>query len=156
MTAKYDINDLSTVEIKQLISKLKHPTNVISFNDMFQKISNSFSKKTNDILTLDEFVLDVGDDILYILHFRRSRFEDRYTIHLRFKENSFHLIRIDIGSGHRNPDNTKLNEDHIHFYVDSNNPSTDWAMPLSSGNFPNVQNFVDAFKTFLIYTNIKS
>lgn len=54
-----------------------------------------------------------GDNsqVEYVFHAYRGRIENKYSLHLRFKENNIHLVRLCInGSRHHNSDGTILNE----------------------------------------------
>lgn len=111
---RYDINNLQDNEINILLDALKNPKRIISFNKMYSDISTALFLSPMDE---DQEIVDNENGIKYIFHIRRSRFEERYSIHLRFKRNSMHLLRLDIGTGHENPDGTRINEDHIHILL---------------------------------------
>lgn len=148
---RYDINNLQDDEINILLDALKKPKRIISFNKMYSDISTALFLGPMDE---DQEIVDNENGIKYIFHIRRSRFEERYSIHLRFKRNSMHLLRLDIGTGHENPDGTRINEDHIHIYVSSQKHAKYYGTALKLSDFPNVHTFVEALDSFLLYTNI--
>jgi hypothetical protein len=131
---------------------LKHPTAIKSFSDWYQDISTSFflGKVKYD----NQRIIGTIDKIQYILHVHVGKFENRFSIHLRFTENNIHLLRLDVGTGHTNPDGVHIDEDHIHVYVSSEKHAKFFATPLSKSDFPNLKNIADALDAFLNYTNI--
>ncbi|USS88509.1 hypothetical protein M3M39_03275 [Fructilactobacillus hinvesii] len=66
----------------------------------------------------DTPVTDDKNGIEYKLHRYRNVFdENRFSLHIRFKNTNDMLIRIDIHNGtHINPDGTKIGENHMHTY----------------------------------------
>lgn len=138
-------------DIDKLISSLKSPSKLFALNDISQEVS-----KLVGTVNAEEIVIGIVDDIEYKFVINRgSRDINRYSLHLRFKENNIHLIRVDIGSGHRYPDGTRINEPHIHFISDPNNHTNRKVIKLTDSNFPNVNTIVEAFEAFVCYTNIK-
>ena len=148
-----DINNLSDAEVQQLIHRLKHPKNIVSFNETYQKISSLFGR-----IDIEELIIDDGD-IEYILSAYQGRLEVKsFSIHLRFKENHEHLIRVDVNprNRHMNPDGTVVTESHLHFYNNQFSKKDAVAIPLKDSTFPNISTIVDAFAEFINYTNIKN
>ncbi len=132
---------------------LKHPSTIKSFDQWYQDVSSSlFLGQTNYD---NQRVIGDVDKIRYILHIRVGKFENRYSIHLRFIENNMHLLRLDVGTGHSNPDGTHISGDHIHIYVSSEKHAKFFATPLEKSDFPNLNNLADALDAFLDYTNVK-
>lgn len=103
----------------------------------------------------DTLVLGIVENIEYKLHRYRHRLEkNRFSIHLRFKETNDQLLRIDINNGsHRNPDGTKISQNHIHLYTDSAYNKDAFAYPLPT-EFTDLESIFEALEQFLIYTNI--
>lgn len=132
---------------------LKHPTSTKSFAEWYQDISTSLFLGAAHYD--DQRIIGDVDKIRYILHVRVGKFENRYSIHLRFKENNMHLLRLDVGTGHTNPDGVHINQDHVHIYVSSEKYAKFFATPLNKSDFPNLNNLADALDAFLDYTNIK-
>lgn len=135
-----------------LINRLKEPKNRLSYNQIQHHLSSLFGT-----IEINEAVID-DDDIEYILRIYRGRVKaTRFSIHLRFKDNHQHLVRIDIDpSGrHQNPDGTIITSDHIHIYSNQFDKRDAIAVPLAQANFPNIQTIVDAFYEFENYTNIR-
>ena len=147
-----DLDNLNNQEVQILINRLKEPKNRLSYDKIHHQLSSLFGT-----IDIDEAVID-DDDIEYILHIYRGRIKStRFSIHLRFKDNHQHLVRIDIDpSGrHQNPDGTIVTSDHIHIYSNQFDKRDIIAIPLEQANFPNVQTIVDAFREFENYTNIR-
>jgi hypothetical protein len=151
--SNFDLDNLTDDEVHELMHALKHPSVVKSFTTWYQNIATELFLGTVDYP--DQLVIDEIDNVKYILHARRGMLENRFSIHLRFKNNNMHLLRLDIGTTHRNPDGTRVDEDHVHIYVNSQKHSKHYAIPLSASEFPNVKNFADALTSFLEYTNIQ-
>lgn len=148
----YDVDNLSKTEVAELIKALKEPVNEDSFSSMYQQLVTALPVLTTQ---QNQAVIDPGNNIQYVFHVKRSRFENRYSIHLRFKSNNIHLVRLDIGMGHLNPDGTRIDSDHIHFYVEPGTDSKHFGMALETSDFPVISTFIDAFDAFLRYTNIQ-
>lgn len=147
-----DINSLDDTEVDALINRLKRPKNRLSFSSVYQKINTFFGK-----LNIEEPIID-DDDIDYFIKIYRGRIEtERFSIHLRFKENHHHLVRIDVNPNinHNNPDGTKITGSHIHIYSNKYERKDAVAIPLTGSDFPNINTIIDAFTNFLSYNNIK-
>lgn len=148
-----DIENLDDEEVKKLIDRLKQPKNIISFDQAYQKVSTLFGK-----IDIVEPIIDSDNDIDYFLKVYQGRLEkDRFSIHLRFKEQHHHLVRIDAnpGNNHINPDGEKIVGSHIHIYSNKHTKKDAIAIPLEISDFPNVNTILDAFIEFLTYTNIE-
>lgn len=149
MTLNFE--NLKDSEVQQLIKNLKKPTKIFTINEISTKISSMFGN-----INITESVIGISDRVEYKLHiFRGKRDRDRFSLHLRFKETHNHLVRIDIGSGHNNPDGTRIAGSHIHIYTNIYEKRDHFAVPLEISDFPNIQTIVDAFEAFIVYTNIK-
>ncbi|MGH1663474.1 DUF6978 family protein [Enterococcus avium] len=145
-----DINDLDDSEVKSLIESLKHPSRLFSFIEINEKLAAMFGQ-----ITISENIIGVIDGIEYVIHiYRGKRDPDRYSINLRFADKHHQLVRLDIGSNHTNPDGTKIFGDHIHIYNNDYPKRDSFAFSLKKHEFPNVENIVDAFSKFRMYTNI--
>lgn len=147
-----DFDNLTDLEVSQLIERLKHPQNRITFNVAYKQITTLFGN-----INFEEPIID-DEDFEYFLKVYRGRIDNnRFSIHLRFKEFYHHLVRVDINpsNNHNNPDGTKIIGDHIHIYSSVHNPKDAVAIPLSDSDFPNVKNIVESFESFLSYNNIK-
>lgn len=152
-----DINNLTSEDVKYLIESLKHPSNLFSINEIRNKLISLNLERIKE----DSVVVGESDGIEYILHvFVSSTFylQKRYSIHLRLKSNHEQIVRVDVGQGHHNPDGypDTRHLDHIHIYNPDIMPHDKIAFPLSQAKFPNVNSIVDAFDSFLEYTNIKN
>lgn len=150
---RMNVNNLTDTEVQQLIHRLKHPKNIISFNETYQNISRLFGR-----IDIEELIIDDGD-IEYILSAYQGRLEgNSFSIHLRFKENHEHLIRVDVNprNRHMNPDGTVVTESHLHIYNNQFSRKDAVAIPLKDSPFPNISTIVDAFTEFINYTNIKN
>ncbi|MGK0551950.1 DUF6978 family protein [Enterococcus faecalis] len=146
-----DINSLDNTEVQELIHSLKKPTRLFALSEINEKISTMFGK-----ISISESVIGIIDSVEYTLCiYRGKRDPHRFSINLRFSNHHHQLIRLDIGSGHNNPDGSKITGDHIHIY-NKNFPKRDsYAYSLDIHDFPNVENMIDAFYKFSMYTNIK-
>ncbi len=144
---QYDLNYLDDNEVQQLIKSIKILKQEIPVE------MPEFGKIKDDTITLG-----VYDDIEYKLHRYRHPYDSqRFSIHLRFVNNNEHLIRIDINNGtHRNPDNTivQQNHIHIHIYKNSDYPKDAYAYPLPS-EINDFYSIFTALEQFLVYNNIK-
>ncbi|WP_368644810.1 hypothetical protein AB4027_06925 [Alkalibacterium putridalgicola] len=146
-----NLDELHDNEVQGLISSLKNPSKIFGIQEINAKISPMLGS-----LEVNEKIVGIADEIEYILHiYRGNRDMNRYTINLRFASKHHQLIRIDIGSGHNNPDGTRIDGDHIHIYSREYPKRDRVAYPLDSHEFPNVQNIIDAFSNFTLYTSIK-
>ncbi|EAC2375068.1 hypothetical protein ABQH09_001809 [Listeria monocytogenes] len=142
---QYDLNYLTDNEVQQLIKSIKKLKHIIP-SEMPE-----FGKIKDDTITLG-----VYDNIEYKLHRYRHPYDSqRFSIHLRFVNNNEHLIRIDINNGtHINPDNTKVQQNHVHIYKSSDYPKDAYAYPLPS-EFNDLYSIFTALEQFLVYNNIK-
>ncbi|AEO26672.1 TPA: hypothetical protein MPW84_002755 [Listeria monocytogenes] len=142
---QYDLNYLDDNEVQQLIKSIKILKQEIPVE------MPEFGKIKDDTITLG-----VYDDIEYKLHRYRHPYDSqRFSIHLRFVNNNEHLIRIDINNGtHRNPDNTIVQQNHIHIYKNSDYPKDAYAYPLPS-EINDLYSIFTALEQFLVYNNIK-
>lgn len=154
--ATVDLNALNDQDIKYLINALKNPTEVFTIKDIQDKLC------TLDLYGCreDAVILGIIDNIEYVLHIKTSKNYievNRYSIHLRFKKNNEHLIRLDVGSGHNNPPgySSCKNVSHIHIYNPNVIPHDCIAIPLEESDFPNITTIIKAFDNFLGYTNIQ-
>nr|WP_315527271.1 hypothetical protein [Carnobacterium maltaromaticum] len=148
----YDFADLNDSEVNDLIRQLKHPSEIFTLNEINRKLSALFGN-----IDITESIIGTSDKIEYKLHiFRGKRDRHRFSIHLRFKKTHNHLVRVDIGSGHNNPDGSKIEGSHIHIYNNSYDKRDHFAIPLEESDFPNVQTIVDAFHAFVLYNNIRN
>lgn len=141
-----DLDKLTVYEVKTLIESIKQ----------FKKelvLSANFSGRIKQT----ESVLGIHNGIEYKLYLYRNPVQsDRYSIHLRFKENDHHLIRIDVNNGtHKNPDGVKVQQNHFHMYKYEEGLRRDaYAYPLQTEDSQLISIFT-ALEHFLEYTNIK-
>lgn len=151
-----NLNNLTKDNVQYLLHSLKYPSKVFEVQDIKNKLLalqvNRYKK--------DTVIIGVVDNIQYILHVYIPKYksiDERYSIHLRFADTYEQLIRVDIGSGHHNPERYPdcSNVDHIHIYDPDRVPHDMIAFPLKDYDFPNINNIVEAFDSFLEYTNIK-
>lgn len=118
-----DINKLSSSQVNRLISSLK------KFEDGTSIAFPLLGKIKRDYRLDDE---KYGID--YWFHIYRHPIEvGRFSLHIRFKENHYHLIRLDINNGtHRNPDGTIVVNNHIHIYDIRSEKRDEYAHSLPS------------------------
>lgn len=144
-------SNLDDAQVQEIINRLKYPKNQLSFDQIFNTISSMFGR-----IEVDETIID-DDDIQYIFHIFRGRINnERFSIHLRFKDFYDHIIRIDIhpSNKHVNPDGKIIIGSHIHIYSNKQDKRDAIAIPLEDSGFPNVNQIVDVFTEFISYTNI--
>lgn len=139
------LDHLTPNQVERLIKALKH------FKKQLPIEMPEFGRLNDDTA-----VLSVAENIEYKLHRYRHPLENnRFSIHLRFKENNEHLIRLDINNGtHRNPDSTIIPQNHIHIYTDSDFAKDAIAYPLPT-EFTDLESIFSALEQFLSYTNIQ-
>lgn len=151
---RVNTKDLSQDDVKLLLNSLKFPKKVWGL----QEIWDTLTKLELDPINNSTEFIDEDNGILYILHIRRGRIADRYSIHLRFKENNIHLARVDINPPkHENPDRTVLErgKHHIHIYTNAYKKRDSVAYLLSPSEFPNVTNIIEVFESFIKKVNIE-
>lgn len=147
-----DLDKLTDSQVQELIDRLKFPKNTISYEKINTVISSLFGK-----IDIDEAIID-DDDLQYILHIYRGQYNpDRFSISLRFQETNNHLARIDIHptGRHQNPDGSIITEDHIHIYSSQYEKKDAIAIPLKDYKFPNIDNIVEVYYSFVELTNIR-
>lgn len=140
-----NINQLSSNQVNRLINSLKefeHGTS-IAF-PLLGKIKR------------DHRLNDEKYGINYWFHVYRHPIEvGRFSLHIRFKENHYHLIRLDINNGtHRNPDGTIVANNHIHIYDIRSERRDEYAYSLPS-EINNINDLSSALIDFFEYTSIK-
>ncbi|WP_067194704.1 DUF6978 family protein [Streptococcus sp. DD10] len=147
-----DYTNLTDVDVQEIIRRIKHPKNYLSYDKIYNTIASMFGK-----IDIDETIID-DDDIQYILHiFRGKHNAERFSIHLRLKEFTDHIVRVDIhpSNRHENPDGTIITGSHIHIYSNRYEKRDRIAIPLANSDFPNITQIVDVFSEFVNYTNIQ-
>lgn len=143
-----DTKDLSPKEVEQLLNSLKFPKKVLGLQEIWDKLT----KLELDSIKSSTEIIDEDNDVLYILHIHRGRIGDKYSMHLRFKDNNIHIARVDINPPkHENPDGTVLErgQHHIHIYSNSYKKRDSIAYVLSPAEFPNVSNIVNVLESFI-------
>lgn len=78
----------------------------------------------------------------YIFHAYRGRIDNKYSLHLRFKENNIHLVRLCI------------NGNYIHLYRFNGQNVEAYAYPLIDFPFDEHDNLNDALNKFINYVHI--
>ena len=156
MANNYNENDLNDEDVQILLHRLKHPSRLLDL----QKLENALISLTSDEIDETKSIVDTIDDIEYWLHFFCGDPllpKPRYSIHLRFKKSNIHLIRIDIGTPHKNPGQKRLNyEPHMHIYTNRYKKHDRIAVPLPINTFPNIKSMIACVDSFLKYTNIQN
>lgn len=139
-----NIYSLTDTEVKRLIDSLKNCQKQIPADTpLIGKIKD------------DTPIVDFENHIQYQLHRYRNPIDDsRFSLHIRFKESNDHLIRIDINNGtHRNPDGTKVTQNHMHVYhYDSDIKKDAIAIPLPE-TISDLSSLFSVLESFLIHTN---
>jgi hypothetical protein len=116
-----DINKLTPAEVDSLINSAKMMLDKYPTDMPLGKIDDQFD------------LCDDSNGIDY--KFRRYRHpidDTRFSISIRIKNNNAFLVRLDIQNGtHKNPDGTKIAQNHIHIYDNGGGPrKDDYARPL--------------------------
>lgn len=103
----------------------------------------------------DTPVIDFKYHVKYILHRYRNPIDaSRFSMHIRFTDIDSMLIRIDINNGsHKNPDGTKVPQNHMHIYNAEGGTRRDSvAVPLPD-DIKDVSSLFTVLEEFLEYTN---
>jgi hypothetical protein len=151
----FDENNLTDEEVQHLLHVLKHPSHLLDL----KKLTNALISLTSDEIDETKSIIDEIDGIEYWLHFYCGDpllLKPKYSIHLRFKKSNIHLIRVDIGSAHRNPGQKRSREPHMHIYTNRFKKHDTIAQPIPINDFPNIKSMVACLESFLQYTNTHS
>lgn len=106
----------------------------------------------------DTPVVDFQNHVQYQLHRYRNPIDNnRFSLHIRFKDTNDHLIRIDINNGtHRNPNGEIAPQNHMHIYhLESNLRKDATAIPLPD-EISDLTSLFTVLESFLKYTNVKT
>ena len=80
-------------------------------------------------------VVDYENMINYTLHVYRGNLENKYSMHIRFNNNYYHLLRLCInGSFHNNSDGTNVGRNHLHVYKIKNGQYEGYAYDITKYN----------------------
>ena len=136
-----DVDNLTPVEVDTLIKSAKYMQDAYPTDIPLGKINDQFD------------LLDDTNNIDY--KFRRYRHpidDTRFSISIRLKENNAFLVRLDIQNGtHKNPDGTKIQQNHIHIYDNGGGPrKDDYARPLPPVFNGHVHSIFAAIEMFFI------
>lgn len=155
-------------QVKYLLNLPKH---ICENNDIIEV-------KRFDPLPFNEkiYMLSKEDrDYLFFLDiFRSSKNQLKLNFHYQEKESAIGLLRIDFGSGHKNPETSSdnvpeilrpytaqyIDEPHIHYYVEGYK-NLAWALPLKDDKFPikdysKEQDFCDIILSVAKLINLKT
>lgn len=134
-----NIYNLTSDEVNRLIKSLKYLKESTSFDSpMIGKIKD------------DNSLFDYQNQIEYCFHrYRHPLDNKRFSMHIRFIESNDHLIRLDINNGtHRNPDGTKIQQNHLHIYNRKLERKDAFAYELPD-EIKNIESIFDAMLDFL-------
>ncbi|MBP2056971.1 hypothetical protein J2Z60_000133 [Lactobacillus colini] len=138
-----DLEKLTDNEVNELIHEAKH----FLENFVLSVPLGKFKENRN--------VLGESSNLEYIWFAYRGALESKYSLHIRFKQNNVHLVRLCInGSNHHNYDGTIVNGNHIHIYKYANNNIFDYAYPLDDYIFNSTDKLGDAIHKFLNFVHI--
>ncbi|CAI2579978.1 hypothetical protein AKUA1202_04830 [Apilactobacillus kunkeei] len=152
-----DFENLTMMEVAKLIKQLK------SFFTSKNLSINTFGKFKEDFA-----IIDKKSNIEYILHIYRGKYDiHKYSIHLRFKTDHEHLVRIDMhsGVGHNNSDNSHVGKNHIHILRCKNGIKENYAYELKeipfiykdsqTVDFNDDDDLYDTCQKFISFINLK-
>lgn len=140
-----DLEKLNDNEVAQLIDEAKHFLENFNLTVPLGKFN------------IDRTVLGESSNLKYIWHAYRGRLDTKYSLHIRFKQNNAHLVRLCInGTRHRNYDGTTVEGNHIHLYRYVNNSIVSYAYPLDNYIFESNDTLEDAIDKFLQFVNIRT
>lgn len=139
-----DTNQLSTSEVKFLISEFKH------FLTPIKLVVPEIGKWQKDYEVKGQ-----NSHLKYKLHIYRGNLIYKYTLHLRFLQTNIHLVRICInGHRHHNEDGTIVGVNHIHIYKFHDHHVEGYAYNLSEFPFDKDQELCKAIEDFFSYIHI--
>lgn len=157
--SKIDINHLTEQDIKTLIDAEKHPTNVLRYREIINQIEQTLILSSNSYKCL---VKDKVRNIIYDFHVHMTPIATIFSIGLMFRDNKYHLVRLDFGENlrHTNYANTEhsvvIYGSHAHFNAPSGKYSPKNVVPIGNiSEFKNIKKIRDALIEFIDYTNIK-
>lgn len=140
-----DLEKLNDNEVAQLINEAKHFLENFNLTVPMGKFN------------IDQTVLGESSNLKYIWHAYRGRLDTKYSLHIRFKQNNAHLVRLCInGTRHHNYDGTTVEGNHIHLYRYVNNSIVSYAYPLDNYIFKSNDTLEDAIDKFLQFVNIRT
>lgn len=105
----------------------------------------------------EDSVSDKINGISYKLSIFRGNLDTKYSMHIRFGTNNYHLVRLCInGSRHHNSDGSVLPKSHIHIYRFRNGTIEAYARQLDTTPFDKSDELAKSMEKFIKYVNIKT
>lgn len=140
-----DLEKLTDNEVNMLIDEIKTSLTNISINiPLVGKYK------------MDMKVTGKTSNLVYSFHAYRGRIENKYSMHIRFKETNAHLVRLCInGSAHHNSDGTKVSGNHIHIYRFNGKYPESYAYPLEDYEFDENDPLDKALSNFIKLLHIE-
>lgn len=155
-----NIENLTQVEVKELIERLKNPTNEFAFRRVYNDINALALLPVNKKHKLE--ILDPVDGIEYVLNVNETPISSVFTIVLRFSDYPHHLLRLDFGQHLRHKNNYGTDDEyvvtgsHCHVYTLPDKQSLKNVTAISDiTEFQNIAIISEAYSQFLEYTNIE-
>lgn len=140
-----DLEKLSDDEVNMLIDEAKTSLTNISINIPLVGKYN-----------LDMRVKGETSNLIYTFHARRGKIENKYSMHIRFKETNTHLVRLCInGSAHHNSDGTKVSGNHLHIYKFNGQHPEAYAYSLKDYEFDESDPLDKAISNFIKLLHIE-
>lgn len=90
----------------------------------------------------EQFLLDIRRGRM---HLKRQKFQTRV-------KEVIPLVRLDIGSPHRNPDGEEIKSPHIHIYKEGYGDK--WAIPVPEHVFKDTDDFWQTLHDFMSYCSV--
>jgi hypothetical protein len=133
--------NLTQAEADALIAMPKQRTNDDKWD--YPATGGSVSIPLASLDKRESFTLDVSRGRIDL---RKGKYQNR-------ARHVVVLVRLDFGGKpHRNPDDEEIASPHLHLYRE--NYGAKWAVPVPTGNFPNVSDLWQALLDFMRYCNI--
>lgn len=140
-----DLEKLSDNEVDELIDEAKHFFESFTLTVPLGKFNE------------DHIVLGESSNLKYVWHGYKGRLDTKYSLHIRFKQNNAHLVRLCInGTRHHNYDGTIVGGNHIHLYRYVNNSIVSYAYPLDDYIFNSNDELENAIEKFLQFVHIRT
>ncbi len=144
-----DLDDLTDDQVNILIDSIKRS---------LDELPRFFPTITLYKVDGDYKIVDEKYEIEYVLHVYRGKHDiHRYSMHIRFKQNNLHLVRLCINANNNHinkSDGTNVGRNHIHIYKRSE-PDGLYAYELENHIFEASDELIESFQKFIKFLNIK-
>jgi hypothetical protein len=155
-----NLSELTDSEILYLIENLKAPVDEFEFMRVYNNIVQSLIPGSEKMTS---FLVDITEEIEYVLHTWDSGISGTFSISLRFKDDPHTLLRFDFGDHLRHTNRWNQSDEHVvvgphmHVYAIAEKKVPKDVIPLNDvRGFPRVRVIRDAYLAFLEYANVRS